>query len=108
MKMSRVVFAREVPSPAVASLSRSSWVLSFDAPQFLILRQGDTLSVTARETGREILYPWASVTAAEPLSEPTQLPAPVRPPTAEPLPAPVRPPVATQLPAPAPAHKKKS
>lgn len=88
MKIARVVFVREVPSPRVVSQSRSHWVLSFEGPDFAITRDGDTLSVTSRETGRELLYPWCLVAGAEP----EQLPA-----------EPCAPPQPTQL----PAHKKR-
>ena len=72
MKIAHLMFPREVPSPAAASRARSNWVLSFDAPEFVISRQGDTVSVTSRETGKNILYPWCSVAAAVPEQPPAE------------------------------------
>ena len=72
MKIANVMFVREVPSPAAASRARSHWVLSFDAPEFLISRQADTVSITSRETGKTLLYPWCSVAAAVPEQPPAE------------------------------------
>ena len=66
MKLQRVIFQREVPSPAAPSVARTNWWSSFEGAKFLITRSGDTVSIGCQETGRTFLYPWDSVAAAEP------------------------------------------
>lgn len=65
MKLSRIAFQREVPTPLTPSFSRTNWQASFDDQLYAIDRQGDTVAITHRESGRTFLYPWAHVAGCE-------------------------------------------
>ena len=84
MRLSRIAFQREVPTPLTPSLARTNWQASFDDHLYAIDRQGDTVAITHRESGRTYLYPWAHVAGAE-AEQITQPPAKVA--TTAPAPA---------------------
>lgn len=65
MIFARIAFRMEVPTPKAASISRSNWIQSFDRTEYLIQRDGDTVYVTHKETGAQLVYPWSNVAGGE-------------------------------------------
>lgn len=80
MIFARIAFQTEVPSPRAVSFARSNWISTFDKTGFIIQRDGDNVFITCRETGLQLVYPWANVAAAEsearPKTEREKLPEP--------------------------------
>jgi hypothetical protein len=87
MKIARIMFVSEVPSPSGQSLARQNWITTFNAAEFHIARQGDTVIVTSKETGRTLHFPWSLVAAAEPDPQPCEA-VPLPPPLPIPPPPP--------------------
>lgn len=65
MIFARIAFRMEVPSPKAASIARSNWIMSFDRTEYLIQREGDTVFITHKETGAQLVYPWSNVAGGE-------------------------------------------
>lgn len=73
MRLVRVMFAYEVPSPSAPSVSRVNWCSSFAGVHLQIARDGDCVRIADSETGRTFLYPWSAVAAAEPMPPEAQV-----------------------------------
>lgn len=101
IRLSKVAFIHEVPNPASMSLEPGNWLRLFNAPQYVIVYDGDALQITHVESGRAIMYPWANVAGAvlepelkrelPPASIPVPRPMPLPPPGPLPPPPPVVP-----------------
>lgn len=73
MRLARVVFLHEVPSPRVRSFSRTHWHSVFESAAFMITVEGGAVRIVDRDTGIGYLYPWSNVAAAEPEQSPVEV-----------------------------------
>ena len=74
MRLARVVFLHEVPSPRVKSFSRTHWHSVFESSAFMITIEGGAVRIVDRDSGIGYLYPWSNVAAAEPEQAPIEVP----------------------------------
>lgn len=66
MKLSIVAFRGDAPCPRSGSPAKGDWVPCFRASSgFDIVKEGDTVLITHKESGRTWAYPFSSVAGAE-------------------------------------------